>query len=98
MKALNLNRGKETEEHIALKRDVIRLLNGSGYGAILCEHEYCDLVALHPHSASILGVEIERSDRNACRNLSRDFSQGCAQVLVVCADLKVMGEVARKLS
>ena len=98
MKTLNINRGHETGEHIALKSEVIQFLHGWGYGAILCEHLYCDVVAIQPNRAAIIAVEIERSDRNTLRNILRNFSQGCEQVLVVCPDLKVLGEVARKLS
>jgi hypothetical protein len=98
MKTLNLNRGNETGEHIALKSGVLQFLHNWGYGVVLCEHQYCDIVAVHPHRATILGVEIERSERNALKNISRDFSQGCSQVLVVCPNLKVLGEVARKFS
>lgn len=98
MKTLNLTRGHESDEHIALKREVIRFLHNWGYGAVLCEHHDSDLVAIQPGRAAILGVEIERADRHAPTNLFRDFSQGCADVLIVCPNLKILGEVARKLS
>jgi hypothetical protein len=98
MKPLNTYHGYETDEHRALKREVLQFLWHWGYGAVLCEHQNCDVVAVQPHSASILGVEIERSNRNVLKNLSRDFSRGCEHVLIVCPDFKTLGEVARKLS
>ena len=101
MKTLNVNRGNETAEHIVLKRDLIRFLHHWGYGAILCEHHCCDVVGVHPRSAAVLSVEIHTassSGKNAPENICRNFSQGCAGVLVVCQNLETLGEVARKLA
>src|SRR5690348_10236409 len=98
MKTLNQNRGHETAEHRGLKCEVLNFLRNLGYGTVLYEHQCCDVVAVQPRSATILGVEIERSDRNVLKNLSRDFTYGCAQVLIVCPDFKILGAVARKLS
>jgi hypothetical protein len=98
MKICKTHRGHETDEHRALKGEVLQFLRQWGYGTVLCEHQNCDVVAVQPHKASILGVEVERSNRNVLKNLSRNFSQGCEHVLIVCPDFHALGQVARKLA
>jgi predicted NAD/FAD-binding protein len=95
---LNVNHGHETEEHRVLKQAACEVLRHYGYGAIFCEHHNCDLVAVRPRSAAILGVEIERSTRNVMQNLARNFAQGCKHVLIISPDFKIVGEIARKLA
>ena len=98
MKVLNINRGNETDEHRAMKKEVPQCLRRWGFGVVLCEHHSCDVAAVFPRSAAILGIEVERTSRNVLENVSRDFRSGCQSVLVICPDLKILGEVARKLS
>ena len=88
----------KTSEHDTLQNEAVNFARRWGHGAVLSEHHDCDVVAVPPWGASILGIEIERSGRNVLRNLSRNFSQGCDHVLIVCPDFKTLGEVARKLS
>ena len=88
----------KTLEHDTIQSEAINLLHRWGYGAVLPEHRLCDVVAVPPYGAAILGLEVERSARNVLRNLSRNFEQGCECVLIVCPDFKSLGEVARKLS
>jgi|SRR5579859_3414318 len=98
MKTLNYRRGHETPEHRTDKCEVHRFLRSLGHGIVLCEQQDCDVVAIRPQSAAILGVEIERTSRNVLKNLSRDFARGCSNVLIVCPDFKILGEVSRKLA
>lgn len=89
----------KTLEHKAFQKELEYLLHRLGYGAVLPEHHWCDLMAVSPRSAAILGVEIEREGNgHVLKNLSRNFDQGCANVLIVCPDVESLGQVARKLS
>ena len=98
MKPLSLTRGHESSAHVALKSEVVRFLRGWGYAAVLAEHHCCDVVATRSGWSTVISVEIERSDRNVVKNTIRDLSQGSASVLVICPDLKVLGDVVRKLT
>jgi hypothetical protein len=98
MKTFNHQRGHETPEHRTDKCEVLHLLRSLGHGIVLCEQEYCDVVAIQPRSAAVLGVEIERTSRNVLKNLSRNFARGCSNVLIVCPDFKILGEISRKLA
>src|SRR5882672_2870469 len=88
----------KTPEHRSLQHEVINFFHHWGHGTVLYEHGRCDVVVVSPCSAAILGVGIERSDRNVLKNLSRNFGQGCDHVLIVCPDFKTLREVARKLA
>ena len=98
MKQTNHQRGNETSEHRELKPELRQFLHSLGFGMVLCEHQFCDVVAIHPSGASILAAEIERSSRNVLRNLSRDLSQGCDGVIVVCPDARTLSQVARAIA
>ncbi|MGZ5506542.1 MAG: hypothetical protein ACXWJX_14150 [Limisphaerales bacterium] len=93
------NRGNESKDkHLLPKCEVLHFLHSFGYGTALCELECCDIVAVHPICGKAIGIEFENSNRNALRNLTRDFANGCSEVLIVCPDFKTLGEVARKLT
>ena len=87
----------KTFEHDASQDEAINFFRRLGYGAVR-EHHHCDAVVVSPYGAAIIAAEIENSDRNVLRNVSRNFSQGCTHVLIGCPNFKVVGEVARKLS
>lgn len=97
MNLQNINRGHETDEHRASKAETLQFLKRQGYGLVFCEHQNCDLIAVWPSSAAILGVEIERSVRNVLNNIGRNIAMGCAHVLIVCPNFSVLAEIARKL-
>ena len=100
-KANRFQRGHESDEHRSLKPAVISVLEQLGFEIALCEHRYCDVVAvkLADKSSFVLAVEIERSVRNLLRNLDRDFTKGRADaVLVVSPNFETMAAIARKLA
>ena len=90
---MNVKRGHETEEHREAKRDVGAALAARGW-LVAFEHGYCDIVAHHPNLIFSVGIEIERSLRNATKNVLRDLAAGCDLVVSVatgelrCASLR----------
>ena len=100
-KTNRFQRGHESDEHRSLKHAVITVLGQLGFDIALCEHQFCDIVAvkLDDKSSFVLAVEIERSVRNLLHNLDRDFTKGKADaVLVVSPNFETMAAIARKLA
>jgi hypothetical protein len=98
---MKTNRAKQkydTQEHCAMKLEVAGILNALGFERIIREHRHCDIVCVKPGNNQVHCTEIERTDRNALRNLSRNFSNGCGTCLVVCPDFASVQEVARKIA
>ena len=93
----NINHGRESEEHRALKAEALQCLKNLGFGFVLCERQNCDLLGARKNTDAVLAVEIERSSRNLRRNIYRDLASGCAQIVIVCPNFKVTAEIARKL-
>lgn len=93
-----MNRGKETAEHRAWKAHVGLALTRAGYHLVLYEQKECDVVGvlILPGSVLIVGVEIERTARNALRNIERDCLRGCDAVVVVCASHTLREQIAEK--
>jgi hypothetical protein len=95
-----VQRGHETAEHRTSKLEIIASLRGCGYDPVICEHEYCDIVAVRTVNSArqTLAVEMERSPRNVLRNIERNFAHGCDVVLIVCPDVRILTEVTRKIA
>jgi hypothetical protein len=99
-KTIQVNRGNECEDHLALKRMAGDFMVRCGFDTVLYEHLCCDVVGSKSIGSSrrTVGTEIERSSRNLLRNLNRDFAQGCDFVLIVCPTFQSIGEISRKLA
>jgi hypothetical protein len=81
-----------------MKLEVTSILSHLGFENVLLEHRHCDVVCSWPLGNHVHCTEIERSEKNVLRNLSRNFSQGCATCLIVCPDFESVQKVARKVA
>lgn len=89
-------RAKESDEHIKLKSMIGMALHESGY-LIAYEECFCDIVAFEPDRGLTYGVEIERSTKNALRNIVRNFKSDCDYVVSVAPNCKTASALEQKI-
>jgi hypothetical protein len=94
-----MHRGNESTEHQDMKRVIGKLLVLLGW-LVVFEEKLCDVVAWRICAngrVRILGIEAERSSRNAIRNVTKDFSRRCDALLIVAVDEKMRRQIRRLL-
>lgn len=80
--------GHERSEHRELKRRVADIALAAGADAVRLEFRGCDVVAMKRTDGReiVIGFEVERSNRNVARNITRDRSALRCDALVVVAE------------
>ena len=97
---MNHMRGHETKQHRQLKLIVAGLLSRLGY-EILFEQKGCDVVGIKQKANGtvfMLGAEVQLNNKNTCRNINRDLSNGVNAVLVVTTSDRLKASIETKLS
>jgi hypothetical protein len=94
-----MRHGKEKIEHLHMKNITAILFNLLGW-MVLFEEQLCDVVAWKCNSTGrmqILGIEVERANKNAVRNIRKDLSRGCDSILSVVRSERQRAALRRKL-
>jgi hypothetical protein len=92
--------GRESLEHRALKHALALRYRALGFPFVVTEQNYCDVVAARIERGKLFThcIEVERSAKNALRNVRRNLSLRCDQVVVVCVGAPVERAIRRMLN
>lgn len=84
---MNIHRAHESIRHADGKIELGRLLTERRF-YVLYEHKLADVVAFRPAAGRmrILCAEHELTRRNVCRNVRRNFGNGCTAMLMLVPD------------
>ena len=91
-----MRRAKESEEHLSLKKAIGNALSNNDY-LIAYEECFCDIVAYDLSRGLTFGIEIERSTKNAERNIHRNFESGCNYVVCVAPNSRIANALDKKV-
>ncbi len=85
----------ETPGHVLMKMGTFTRLVDGGF-LVKAEESGADLVAFKPGLPGICALEMERSVRNAVRNILRDLRAGATHVITVGDSLITRNQILRK--
>ncbi len=85
----------ETQEHVSMKLTYFHALTNSGF-MVKAEEVGADLVAFKPGLQGICALEMERSVRNAIKNILRDLKSGASHVVTITDSQTTRDQIIRK--
>ena len=85
----------ETQEHVTMKSTYFYALSNAGF-LVKAEEIGADLVAFKPGLPGICALEMERSVRNAIKNILRDLKSGASYVITITDSLTTKNKISRK--